>query len=180
MPAMVDPYRARPYTAPSDPTPNPVPAGKAASLRLRLRAAVHRSELTRRLAESADPAVNDELALRARQLTSERNRRALMRSLRRTLAEAHQPAMTRGHAVIIKRAAVLDAQDAIAEMIERLGSPRPVRTEGMAMLELILTNADRSPLYNASAPGALRRMIRVATDALDGRTEHSHEFPLAV
>jgi hypothetical protein len=87
--------------------------------------------------------------------------------------------MTRARVVIINRGAVLDAEDAIAAMIERLSSPRPVRAEGMAMLERILNNADRSPLYNATGSGALRRMIRVATHALDERTRQSHQFSLA-
>ena len=80
---------------------------------------------------------------------------------------------------IIDRRAVLDAEPAIAEMIERLLGPRPVQAAGMAMVERILTNADRSPLYNPSEPGALRQTIRVATVALDRQSAGSHEFALA-
>ena len=68
---------------------------------------------------------------------------------------------------LIRRGAVLDAQGAIGTMIERLDSPRPVCAEGMAMVEQIITNADCSPLYNASEPRTLRRQILVATQALD-------------
>jgi hypothetical protein len=178
MPAMVDPYGARRYAAPPDST---APNSRSYSLRLRISTALHRAKLTHALAAGADPVANDELALRARQLTSQRNRRALARSLRRTVAEAHRPPMARARVLsIINRAAVLDAEDAIAEMIKRLGSPCRVRPEGMAMLEWILTNADRSPLYNRAEPGALRRGIRVATAALDGQPSQSHEFMLAV
>jgi len=81
---------------------------------------------------------------------------------------------------IIDGGAVRDAEAAIAEMIERLLSPLPVRAEGMAMLERILTNADGSPLYNRSGPGALRQMIRDAAAALDSWRSGLHEFPLAV
>ena len=81
---------------------------------------------------------------------------------------------------IIDRGAVLNAEAAIAEMIERLLAPRPVQTEGMAMLEQIVTNADGSPLYNAGAPGELRRVIRGATAALDAQPAESHGFALAV
>ena len=77
---------------------------------------------------------------------------------------------------IIDRRAVRDAEPAIAEMIERLLGPRPVQAAGMAMVERILTNADRSPLYNPSEPGALRQTIRVATVALDTHSAGSHEF----
>jgi len=75
---------------------------------------------------------------------------------------------------------VLNAEAAIAEMIERLLRPRPVQVKGMAMLERILTNADGSPLYNRSEPGALRQMIRNATAALDRQQAGSHEFALPV
>jgi hypothetical protein len=178
MPALVDPNGARPYIAPPDSTTSD---GRFSSLELRIRTARHRAKLTHALAAGADPDANDELALRARQLTSQRNRRALARTLRRTVAEAHQPAITRATVLsIINRAAVLDADDAIADMIKRLRSPCPVRPEGMAMLEWILTNADRSPLYNRTEPGALRRVIGVATAALDAQPSQSHEFRLAV
>jgi hypothetical protein len=50
----------------------------------------------------------------------------------------------------------------------------------MALLERIVTNEDRSPLYNPSEPGALRRMIRGATAALEAHPGLSHEFELAV
>jgi len=49
------------------------------------------------------------------------------------------------------------------------------------LLMRILTNVDgNSPLYNASEPGTLRRMIRGATAALDAQPARSHEFVLAV
>ena len=112
MPAMVDPYGARPYSPPD------------AKLDL---ASIQDAKLTRALAEGADSGASRELTLRARQLTSERNRMSFARGLRRTIAEARQPAMTRARMVIIQRAAVLDAEAAMVEMIERLGSPDPVQ-----------------------------------------------------
>ena len=99
--------------------------------------------------------------------------------MRRTIAEAHKPAMTRSRIVIIHRAAVLEAEDAIAAMIDRLTSPEPVRAEGMAIAERILTNADRSPLYNPSEPGSLRRVVKLATEAMEPRESQSHESPIA-
>jgi hypothetical protein len=176
MPAIVNPYRGcsdadlvegvRPGTHP---------------LRVRFRTAVHRTALTRAIAAGVDPTGNDQLALRARQLTSEHTRRMLAGSLRRVIAEARRPARTRSAAPITDRGAVLDAEAAIAEMIERLLSPRPVRARGMALLERIVTNTDgSSPLYNPSQPGTLRRLISDATAALDAQPAHSHEFALAV
>ena len=123
MPSMVDPYGARPFTTPLDSIPDRRSDRRASSLRIRLRTNVHRARLTRALAEGADPGASDELALRARQLTSERNRKTLARSLRRSIAEAHRPARTRGVMSIIDRRAVLDAEPAIAELIERFLAP---------------------------------------------------------
>ena len=83
--------------------------------------------------------------------------------------------------VIIRRGAVLEAEDAIRTMIARLGSSQPLRAEGMAIAQRILTNADRSPLYNRAEPGALRREISVATAAMSRPDRsQSHEFPVGV
>ena len=146
MPAIADPYLSQ-YDA------SPKSDDRTRRLRTRMRVALHRSELTRALAEGADPTASDELALRAGQLTSARSRRTLARSMRRTIDDARRPPLARSSAVIIQRGAVLDAEDAIRTMIARLGSGRPVRAEGMARAERILTNADASPLYR---PGRAR------------------------
>ena len=175
MPATGNPYRAFP-----DPDAMRGVTAGVNSLRIYFRAAVRRATLTRALAEGADPTGNEELALRARQLTSERTRRMLARTLRRTIADARRPARTRSAAAIIDRGAVLDAEDAIAEMIARLLALRPVQAQGMALLERIITNPDQSPLYNSGARGTLRRVISSATAALDAQPARSHEFALSV
>ena len=178
MPSTGNPYRAFPDATPADLSREV--RSRVRSLRVRLHTAVHGGELTRALAEGAGPNASDELALRARQLTAARNRRKLARSLRGVLVEAHDPPVLRARAIIDRRGA-LDAEAAILEMIERLGSPSPVRPQGIALLMRILTNVDgNSPLYNASEPGTLRRMIRGATAALDAQPARSHEFALNV
>ena len=103
----------------------------------------------------------------------------LERSLGGVIAEAHRPRVIHARAMIDRRAA-LDAEAAIMEMIERLRGPSPVQPQGVALLLRILTNANgSSPLYNASEPGTLRRMIRSATAALNAQPARSHEFALA-
>ena len=174
MPAIADPYGSRPYVERPEADPEHTPA-----LRVRIRTALHRDELTRALAEGVDPNTRSELSLRATQLTSTRRRRTLARTMRRTIAEAHKPPMARSRIVITDCRAVLDAEDAIEAMIERLTNREPVRAQGMAIAERILTNAERSPLYNPSEPGSLRRAITVATSALDPKPAWSHEFPIA-
>jgi len=180
MPNTIGPNGAQPYTKPLESISARGSDRQANLLRLRLRTGVHRGKLTRALAEGADPRESDELALRAQKLTSDRSRKALARTLRRSIAEAYLPAHTRARVSIIDRRGVLDAESAIRAMVERLLGPRPVHAQGMAMLERILTNADSSPLYNRSRPGTLRQMIRAATAALDRQAAGSHEFALAV
>jgi hypothetical protein len=173
MPAIADPYAAQYGTAPHR-------DDRTRRLRARVHAMLRRGELTRALAEGADPTASDELALRAGQLTSTRNRRTLARAMRRTIDEAHRPPLARARAVIIRRGAVLEAEDAIKTMIARLSSGQPVRAQGMAMAERILTNADASPLYNPAEPAALQREITAATAAMErADRSQSHEFLLA-
>ena len=64
-------------------------------------------------------------------------------------------------------------------MIDRLTSPEPVRAQGMAIAERVLTNVDRSPLYNRSELGSLRRVVKLATKAIEPRESQSHESPIA-
>ena len=98
MPSTGNPYRAFPDATPAD-LIREVRSG-VRLLGVRLHTAVHGGELTRALAEGADPNASDELALRARQLTGERNRTMLARSLRGVIAEAHDPPVLRARAII--------------------------------------------------------------------------------
>ena len=62
---------------------------------------------------------------------------------------------------------MLEAEDAIQAMIERLRSPEPVTVKGMALAERIITDGLSSPLYGRAEPGTLRRLVLVATAELD-------------
>jgi hypothetical protein len=137
------------------------------SLRLRRTVAARRNALTLELADGVDPASTPELALRAAQLTSERQRRQMIRTLNRTLADARRPSVTRALVTIVNRRAALEAQDAIQAMIDRLRSPEPVSARGMAQAERILSDGLSSPLYGQAEPGMLMRLVLVATTELD-------------
>lgn len=178
MPPIADPYANRPLEGATE---TPFRTADAPSLRVRVATAVHRLRLTRALAYGAPESQTPELALCARRLTCMRRRRALARTLRRTIDEAHRPRLAWARLGLIRRGAVRDAHDAINELIIRLNGPAPVRAEGMAMVEMMLTNADRSPLYNFCEPGTLRRHIRLARAAMDDAPQSSrgHEFALA-
>jgi hypothetical protein len=138
-----------------------------APLRLRMRVATHRSALTEQLAEGAEPASSPELTLRASQLTSDRRRRQLARSLRRTVNEVRNPAPTRALVSIVNRYAVFEADDAIQTTIGRLASPDPVAVKGMAMLDRILSDGASSPLYGRFEPGEFRRQLLEAKSEMD-------------
>jgi hypothetical protein len=138
----------------------------SASLTLRMRVAAGRGRLTRELAEGADPASSAELALRAAQLTSQRRSEELVRTLDRAIREAHTPHPP-APVVVISRRAVLGAEDAIEAMIARLGYAEPVQAQGMAIAEQMITDGVESPLYSSDDPGALRRRVLVALEALD-------------
>jgi hypothetical protein len=175
MPAIADPYFAQ-Y-----PTSRNHDRARRVRVRVRVRTALYRGELTRALAEGADPTESHEFTLRAGQLTSARSRRSLARAMRRTLDEAHRPPLARSRAVIIRRGAVLGAEDAIRSMIDQLESAEPLRARGLAMAERILTNADGSPLYNRAGPGALEWEINAATAAMSRPDRsQSHEFRVGV
>jgi hypothetical protein len=136
-------------------------------IQLRVRVALRRAALTARRAEGADPNSTPELALRAHQLTSDRHRRRMARTLRRTVSEARNPSMTRMLVSVVNRSAVLQANDAIQATITRLASPDPVTVKGMAMLEEMITNGMTSPLYGRAEPGAFGRQLMVTRAQLD-------------
>ena len=134
---------------------------------LRLRVAVKRDALNRKLAAGARPAQSPELALRASQLVSDRERRKLASAWRRALRDAGRPATSRSTMSLVRRDAVIDAAGAIDQLIARLTNADPIAAAGMAQVEQLITDGTSSPLYNATEPGALRRQVKVATEALD-------------
>jgi hypothetical protein len=153
------------------------PAHGESSIALRVRVAVRRARLTQRLSEGADPSSSPELALRARQLVSDRERKILARTLKRTLEEARRPRLTGFSATVIRRGSVIEAVDPIQIMIDRLRDDRPVAAEGMALIERMITDGTWSPLYNTTVPGALRRLTVLATAALEpGPVAHGTFF----
>ena len=162
MPTISLPPRAELTTVPRGPTEHP-----SSSLTLRAHVATHRRSLTSELSEGANPASSPELAVRADQLTSDRTRLALARSLRRAVHEARHPAPRRYAFALTRRGAVIDAADAIDVLVKRLRSPEPVAPEGTALVQRMLSDGAWSPLYSTAPGGALRRLVVLATAALE-------------
>ena len=134
---------------------------------VRVRVALHRAALTQSLAEGADPAASPELELRAQQLVAPRERRTLARTLQRTLQEARHPGLAAYRPPLTQRRQILDAEEPLRIMIDRLRDDRPVDAEGMALIERMITDGTWSPLYDVTVPGALRRLAVLATAALE-------------
>ena len=152
----------------------PGPRRKTAgpSLALRIETYARRWSLDHRLALGERPDNELALALRARQLMSDKTRRALARSLRRSVRIAQEP--PRWGAAPLDRRAVRDARQLLIELAVRLTDPAPVGTRGVALISDLLTDG-ASPLY---APGwteersgsELSSRLRSAAQAL----EHCH------
>ena len=134
---------------------------------LRMRVAIHRDALTRELAAGAPPELSPELGLRAAQLVSPRARRQVARTWRGTVKEAHQPPLTRAYFSIIRRNAVINAEDAINAVVARLTSGQPVSRRGNGEAPPAHDRRNGQPALLPAEPGALRRQIVLATQAMD-------------
>jgi len=151
------------------------------AVRSRIHEATNRGAFTRDLAAGADPLARPELASRAAQLISRRERASTARALHRTLQDAHASRPTLGGPALIRRGAVRHAENVITAVISRLEGPHPVSPRGMAQIQRLLTNADNSPLYNNAAPGALRQAMSAVLCALepDHGSSPDHELALS-
>ena len=69
-------------------------------------------------------------------------------------------------AVPLNAAAILAAEPAIRELMERLTAPLPVTARGVAAATIPLTNAT-SPVYGRQNPEALAGLLDVAITHLD-------------
>jgi hypothetical protein len=169
MPTIANP---RPYHGQSRARPAPTHGSLTEAVRTRIHETANRGAFTRALAAGADPLTQPELAPRAAQLISRRERATIARSLHRTLQDAHASRSTLGGPALIRRGAVRHAEDVITAVISRLQGPHPVSPRGMAQIWR---------LYNNAAPGALRQAMSAVLCALEPNQGSSpdHEFPLS-
>jgi len=135
------------------------------SLPLRLRVRLHGAELTRRLADGADPLASPELAMRARQLTAPREIRACVRGLERALREAATPSRALTAQAPLQRAEIRAAHPFLLNLAQRLREIEDPRPAGVARILLLLTDGC-GPLYAPADPGTLASRAYRAADAL--------------
>jgi hypothetical protein len=138
---------------------------RAAWLSARLRA----HSLDRQLGAGIAPWQSPTLAARARQLTSERNRGTLARSLERLVELAEEPPSPYRTSVVPPcRPQVREARPLMLAMAHRLRAREPVDARGVARLNDILTDGAGS-CYVPSRPDALRRELGIVDKLLDVR-----------
>ena len=125
--------------------------------------------LDRQLAAGVVPWHSKLHAARALQLTSDRSRRALARSLAHLVEHAEMSRIQfRGTAVVIPcREQVREARPVILAMVSRLRASAPVDARGMARLRLLLTDGT-GPCYTpGGSPDALAAELQTVDRWLD-------------
>jgi hypothetical protein len=117
------------------------------------------------LAAGANPADSPLLAIRARRITSPRNRARVADGLARAIRDARAATPGFGAAVQPNRREIVAARTVLAHVDRRLRDARPVTPRGVALLQSLLTDGT-SPLYRPGEPGALGSELRAAAAAL--------------
>lgn len=136
---------------------------RTAPLRARLRAL----SLDRQLASGVEPWRSPVHAARARQLTGERTRRMLARSLEQLIERAEDPPRVhRGAAIQPSRARVAEARPLMLTLASRLRGIGPVAPRGIAALKNLLTDG-AGPVYTHGDPETLRRRLAAIDRWLD-------------
>jgi hypothetical protein len=132
---------------------------------LRMHAWLRRGELDRRLAEGTNPTTDPLRALRARQLTSRRYRRALAVGLRRLVAEAYEPAPRRP-ALPMNHRAVQDARDPLLTLSRRLVECERPCPRAVALASYLVCDPD-SPAYWSPTGATVADLAQTALAAID-------------
>lgn len=148
-------------------TTAPPPTGLAIAPRPRLRhrmaARLRAGRLDAALVAGANPEGDPSLSVRARRLTTRREREGLAGALHRSRAEALS-ARARVR-IPISRERVQQAEDELSLLAHRLASPGPVAVRGVALARALLSDG-AGPLYDERSPGDLAALARRAADAL--------------
>ena len=124
------------------------------------------ASLDQQLATGCQPESSRLLASRARDIVSLRHRESLARSWDHLLRVARRAPALRTAAVPLNAAAILAAEPAIRELMERLTAPLPVPAQGVAAATIPLTDAT-SPLYRGHGSEALSSLLDDAITQLD-------------
>lgn len=141
-------------------------AGVRAIRHARKRRALRRRADEQLLAGTPATADSPLLERRARELTSDLERRVLARSLERTARELEGSVVL--EAVPLNRAAARPHVDLIWALAARLReTARPVSPRGVLLVEELVGNGNTSPLYVRERAGDLVRTLEETLEALE-------------
>jgi hypothetical protein len=132
----------------------------------RLHARLLGPSLDHQLAAGCPPESNRLLAARAQDIVSLPRRTSVAGSWEHLLRVARRAPAVRTRAVPLNAAAILAAEPAIREMMDRLIAPLPVTARGVAAATIPLVDA-ASPVYGRQSPEALADLLDVAITQLD-------------
>ena len=136
------------------------------TLSVRGRVFLQRASLAGRLAAGASPSDSPELARRAEQLRSPRNRRILATSLEGVIDAAEEPPRPYSSSVPLRRAAILEERAGLIGLAAELrDTGTPVNVRGVALVDKLLSDGG-SPLYTESPDETLEGAIGHARAAL--------------
>lgn len=124
------------------------------------------ASLDHQLAAGCPPESSRLLAARAEVIVSPPRRESLARSWGHLLRVARRAPTLRTPAAPLNAAAILAAEPAIRELMERLAAPLPVTAQGVAAATIPLTDAT-SPVYGRQSPDALAGLLDAAITQLD-------------
>lgn len=128
-----------------------------------VRALVRRRRLDAALARGADPWSAGELVVRAAQLASPAERRKVSAGLI-SLVDLAAFQRRRSSCLTVRQELVLEHQESLRALAERLAQPEPVDVAVVAQLELLLTDP-ASPVYTRG--GDPHRLAEVTNRCLD-------------
>lgn len=147
-------------------------ASRRPGLMLRARVWIKSLELDAALADGADPAQSEELALRAEQLATRTKRDELASGINHLIAitdRHHRARAAPPHPFSGSRDG-RDYHSLLLDLELRLRAYRPVALRGLALISLMLDDG-HGPLSADSSAATLERAIRAALSALDGGTD---------
>ena len=132
----------------------------------RLLARAFGASLDASLAAGCSPESGRLLAARAQDIVSLSRRTSLARSWDHVLQVALRAPTLRTPAVPLNAVAIVAAEPAIRELMERLVAPLPVTAQGVAAATVMLTDVT-SPVYGRQGREALAGLLSVAIAHLD-------------
>ncbi len=153
----------------------PEPASASRAVRLSVR--WHRRRLDGELASGATPETSPAHALRAHQLTTRPQRRAVSRALRRVVERAEDPRVAVCAAAPVCRGPVMQWREGLLGLADRIAAPVAVNPCGVARA-LVLLGDGCGPLYHPGAERSLSETLWWIADGLAPCPPHAWDCPV--